>query len=68
MQESRQGTCGSWVRGGEVSVCSAHDHGQGKGWAKCGFLGILLLSELFWPGGCNAVVTAKCLRQCLKTV
>ena len=41
----------SWVG---VRMCSAYDHGQGRGHVGCGLLGILLLSGLFWsgPDGC----------------
>lgn len=50
---AREGAGNLWSCVEGVSVCSVHDHGQGKGCAECGLLGILLLSELFWSDGCN---------------
>ena len=62
MQVSRQEVCDH--RSG-VGMCSAHDHGQGRGYMGCGPLGIFLL---FWSGGGNVLVFVKHLCQGLKIV
>ena len=56
----------SWM---EDSRCSAHDHGQERGLVGCDVLDIPLLSGLFWSGGWNVPIIAKCLcasRKCYK--